>query len=823
MDFGVKPSSTSPQPGFYKENVNVVWDYFGDVFRVGLTFNSTAVYARKPVIIDSESVRRTITSIYVDQTLGNVLFDSSFSKLLNQQVSSTNPQTFADLPGPLKYIHNGLIFTANYNKVAAGNRKFLILGDTTSGDYWIKDTVNFNAFGKSLACLAAAGNWQFTYKDSSDYSSNKIDVTESELNNYVGVLLVSSNNNGQINITSNALTNLQNFRNKGNGIFVITSTGATVNNLTTAQTAQPNSYFNTANQVATLFGTWFSGTINRTKTVTVLNAKGISAAFIPLYNNMADTDIINPISDGSMIQMNEFDPLVTKESLYSANFNSGLGKANFIVLNSLGNTAAYTYTYVIDPNSDGLIQFKDLTGNLVTQLNIGRYNTAIVDVKLDGGTMFPFLSGFIYKNNLKIGEFKYDNANGGSVTKMYAGNGTPIPLSNNDVIRGVITTPFDFESDLTIVRNQPSIDGIYNYASVVKTITPFVGSNILPKNQVLAGFKLIGSLVPTLQLGSPFKTPALNIKYIRDYLNNNLRYPERLVNIYDTTTDFNNALATYTPPSFSTVFNTWNKFDGDNYYVPPATPPGGSNASGWSYDAANKQIVQSINTTNFNGVLSKEAYFSFDLDVVVQSSDTVSDNAVCVIAAGRYDGNQVHTLSVVINRGLSGDGNSDANIMLVLDYKTPRQVIVAKSLLNNEFTPWNNSFKRVHISRRNNIFVFQFSKWNSLVLDSTQTITLDMQANASQFSNLLSYKTSYGFGSYKQKDSKFYNMVYGGVLDNNALLNYQTNEIYYWTGTAWSKLEGMTIADVYGAPRVLQPTLDGLTAYYINKDGTISK
>lgn len=821
MDFGVKPSSTSPQPGFYKENIRVDWEYFGDVFRVGLTFNSTQVYARKPVINDSESVRRTFSSIYVDQALGNVLFDSSFSKLLNQQVASTNPQTFADLPGPLKYMYNGLMFTANYNKVASGNRKFLILGDTTSGDYWIKDTVNFNAFGKSLACLAAAGNWQFTYKDSSDYSGGKIDVTESELDNFVGVLLVSSNDNGQINITSNAVTNLQKFRNKGNGIFVITSTGATVNNLVAAQTAQPSSYFNTANQVAIAFGTWFSGNINRTKAVTVLNAKDFG--FIPLYNNMADTDVINPISSGSSILMNEFDPLVTKESLSGANFNSGLSKANFIVLNSIGNTAAYTYTYVINPNSDGIIQFKDLTGNLITQLNIGKTNTAIVDIKLDGGTMFPNLSGFIYKNNLKIGEFKYDNSSEGSVTNLYAGNGTPIPLSNNDVIRGVITVPFDFESQLPVVRNQPSINGIYTYAGVIKAITPFVGSSVLPKNQVLSGYKLVDTLMPHLQLGAPFKTPALNIKYIKNYLNNNLNYPERYVNIYETTTEFNNALATYTPPPFSTVFSNWPRFDGDNYYIPPVTPPAGSNATGWIYNAPAQRIVQTITTDNFNGVVCKEIYDCFDLDVVVQSSDTVADNAVCVIAAARFDGNLMHTLSVVINRGLSGDGNSDANIMLVLNYKTPRQVIIAKNLLNNEFTPWNNAYKRVHISRRSSVYTFQFSKWNSLVLDSTLTMTLDMRVNPSQFSNLISYKTSYGFGSFKQKDSRFYNMVFGGVLDNKVLLNYQTNEAYYWSGTVWNKLTGMTIADVFGAPRVLVPSIEGVAAYYINKDGTIIK
>lgn len=236
--------------------------------------------------------------------LGNVVYDGGFPKFYNQRVPNDN-YTFDTLPAGHKFLHNAILFCANPEKVAQGNRKVLVIGDRTS-TYRI-DGYTSSDFGKSIDIVAETTGFEIHKRNINHFPNNIVLLSLSELEEYAAVIYFSTASTDKATseslIAQDTIQNLVTYRENRNGLIVITDHGPNLNTIEEAINTSGGGFFVGANRLITNFGAWFSGDYNR---------QSVNVGFLrdnygdhPLYNGMSDSEFIFAGGSESEVRLNE--------------------------------------------------------------------------------------------------------------------------------------------------------------------------------------------------------------------------------------------------------------------------------------------------------------------------------------------------------------------------------------------------------------------------------------------------------------------------------------------------------------------------------------
>lgn len=822
MTITVKHKATYPKPGRYDSPVTVEWEFGNSVRKIAHSINDLEPVISEYIAYDTLSPPTPFIAVTQDGA-GNVCYDGGFPKFYNGGFVG-DPTTFNELTASYKYLYNALMFIANKDKFAAGNRKILIIGDANSGRaYNVKDSTG-NSFNGSLTKFSKVNlndvpgdNWIFSYKTPSDYAAGLLDPTLTELEDYVACVMFSTVTTAVPQITDNGTNDLVSYRRQGNGLMFITDHGAVITDIETAKNGTYSGFFRTANKVTVNFGAWFTGNYNRSP---------VNVGFLrneygdhPLYNGMTDAESIFAGGSESKVIVDEtielLDPLTFGSTIVD---QPGINNLNFLLLGDEGEIITVRYVYIIGDTE--LLYFKDVDDvTLIDTVNIGFSNSLIVDIGFNGELVDATVKGLLYLNDLLIGEFIDDES--GTLVDWYAGAGNPLFVDNGDVIRAVVDTPFSLEETLTVVRLQPDLTGVNSLSDIVSKLTPIVPT-IKTKDVLKATINRINSELTSLTYKN---NHAVNVKTIKDFMRGDYKLPSTEAYIYDTAEDIDDALAVLVPPTPKEIFDGWDRIRNDEYYPKGQSIPSGNEAAAWTWNESLQSAVMPLNTVGFMGFVSDDLVDYYDHAVTLKSDAADDDGNGLILAFSREDGIN-HMLIAMVNTGYNGHGGRDvagaANVSIIYKAGGAGQVygtILKSSNLDDVKINWLGRYKRVSVQRRGDTFNVKFSLWNTL----TYAEELNLSVNLDDHVELERFKgpKNYGYYNHSQANSYFLDVDYYSGLLRDIIIDARSNKVYkYRIGTGWELLPDVTPHGVYGTPREL--ISPNGSRFLLNKDGTVT-
>lgn len=456
-------------------------------------------------------------------------------------------------------------------------------------------------------------------------------------------------------------------------------------------------------------------------------------------------------------------------------------------------------------NSDGT----DITNTVV---NIGLANNIILDLLVDGESQQTNITGNLFCNAKKIGDFIWSPIEGYTVN-WYMGQNRPIYVRKNDVIKATITSTPSAQITVTVNRLEPDVldvDCLSRFIGGIKDFAPL--SN--PRNRLTGAMAYIST---ETTLAHSIRE-SVNIRRIKEYIRNRAILPTADALIFGTTESVNNALLTIVPPTPAEIFSSWARFSQNDYYPKGSTIPPGSEAAAWYWDDAISAAVMPLNTNTFCGFVSDELVDYYDHEATLTSTNGDDDWNGLVLAFDRASNGVNHTLSITA----SCDGTNGTvptiqpNLQIRYNYST-----ILKSNSNNDIrgNGWSGKTKRIKVSRRGDQFTIQSSRWSEYVFDQSLT----MEINLTEFPQLERFRgpKAYGYCNISQPYSSFGSIKYYGGILRDTIIDAVKNQVYrYKFGVGWQLMSGVTAQDVYGAPRALIGT--DAKSYMLEIDGSIT-
>jgi hypothetical protein len=383
---------------------------------------------------------------------GNVVYDGGFPKFYNSRLADNTGPGFSGLTAAFKFLYNALNYTTNPTKL----KKVLVLNDqVVSGSYSAKSTVG-NGFKDSLEYIAGIAGFDIVIKDADDWGG-QIDIPLAELNTYSCMILMSTVSAENFNvITQSSVQDIVSFRESGNGIIMVTDHGLDLADITAA--SQPHVGFYTfANRIAVNFGAYFTGDIDRSP---------VNIGFIrqnygdhPLYANLLDTEDFFAGGSESTVVVNDVETFAP-ETLPSLTLSTaGRQTVSFLVVLDDGSVDTIQYVFTINEG-----EFIGVLGENNALNNRYQYNTTrnrfIGDLRLTTPGLGT-VQGDIYKNNVVVGSF--------SVTDelvVYTWNNDYPVINQGDVVRFMVTFPFNYQYETTIIKDNDNTPQRMNMAAI---------------------------------------------------------------------------------------------------------------------------------------------------------------------------------------------------------------------------------------------------------------------------------------------------------------------------------------------------------------------
>lgn len=706
-----------------------------------------------------------------------------------------------------KYLFNAIRWVANPAKA----KKMLVLGDISiaqGGAYCVKDT-GASGFLTSMQRIASACGFTVDVKDVSDYGGVKLNCTLAELNAYALVVMfstASAANNPEL-ITPAAVADLQQFRLQGGGLIFITDHGIyPIDNVNQVTAPEGAGFYGTANRVIANFGAFFSGNYDRVP----VNVGFLRSKYgdHPLYSGMSDAESIAAGGSESKIVLATFPKWTAANIPALALSESGVNSIKVIAVLKDGTIETYSFVYVIATGE--ILQFRNGQGALFTQFPESLESTRDFTVEVLGAGLGTMV-GDILLNETKVGEIGY-TANGGSTCVFYIGSSALIRVVKGDVFTAKVTSPFQYARSLNVNRIQPVIKGA-SLAQIIQGLRTGATNAPLPAATIRKTMADLTALNP----GSPLvyqPDSSRNVKSLRLNVGKDPALPETTGFIFGTSADAAAAMTTLVPPSNATIFNTWDRFGGNQFFKGGVGVTG--EAAQWVWNESKQAAVISVNSGDWTGFLSLDLVENYELDVIVQSDDADDDMNGIVLAYDRTDGNNNRLVLCLCQAGLTPVASHSLNI-----YSGPSATL--KNLVNNNFAgtthAWSGKFTRVKVSRKGDYFKILASNWNSMELNPASLIeyTLTSDALAQKFKG----PKAWGFCNISQASSFFKLNDFSGGKLYDIVVDVQANKVYRFDNNAWSVLAGVKAQDIYGAPRTLVNSQTG-KSFRLNTDGTIT-
>lgn len=456
------------------------------------TSDGTAPTLAKYIAYDNLTPPNPFIAVVQDGK-GNAVFDGGFPKWYNG-ASDPSWTAFGQLSGSFKYFGNALNFIANPAKVAAGNKKVLILGDANSGgNYSIKDTTP-NGFKTSFDQICGIMGYIPTYKTGSDYAATILDPTYAELDQYACLVVMSSVLTDAQLITNAAVSNIAAFREAGNGVFIITDHG----------TGSSVGFYKTANFIASNLGVYFEGDYNRVP----MNVGYLRQTYgdHPLYANLTDNESIHAGGSESRVFVT---PTTTYNQGALPNITTklnGISTFRFLLQKLDGTIETTSATYAI--NIQEPVKFVDNSSNIILGVTPTFKRSYDININLNNVSFGTTISGLIKVNSVVVGTFS--GTNGVPVyswTNTTSGNN--VTLSETSVIEVEVQNPIQFFKSISVpVAKEPNLP--LSLAKLINRINKYDLAETSPFDVIRQAPAKLG-LPPSNRL-------AKEIKDVRTYL-----------------------------------------------------------------------------------------------------------------------------------------------------------------------------------------------------------------------------------------------------------------------------------------------------------------
>ncbi len=716
------------------------------------------------------------------------------------------------LTAAYKYLFNAIRWVSKTSMLEAGIKKILILGDASgTQNYKVKGTATTD-FETSLRNLCTAVGFTPTIKDVTDYPGGLLNATLAEMNQYDCILLMGSASGSTALITTSMIQDIQTYRQQGGGVIMITDHGPNINDVAGAYPPPGGvGFFHMVNAVAVNFGAWFSGTYDRVP---------VNVGFLrsnygdhPLYDGMTDAESIAAGTSESRVSVTnptQYRPPIAPITIS----NQGVNTVRAMVQLKDGTMEAYSFVYVIATGQ--LIIFRDAEGVEINALPASLSSKVDFNVELVGAGLGT-LVGDVRLNGKTVAQLSFDTTDG-SVQKWIGGGSNQLFVNKGDVFEARITSPFSYTRNLPVNRYVPNLASLRKLPDIVKELRGNGFSTSKPKQTVLDAVNYMTREFPAIGY-TPKGDYARDIKQLQGFWSTEPTKPDQGVYIYSTLAAAQEAMGRLSPPTPEQVFNSWDRFTTNDYFVGGVGATG--DAASWQWNSTLGAAVQSVNSATWNGFISPDLVDSYELDVVIKS-DNADDDTNGIILAFNRENNINHRLILALNQG----GNAPAASHSIGLYSTSTQHLVLNDFAgrkSNAAFPtdggWRGKFSRVKVTRSGNYFKVLASQWNSLVLDpaSLMELTLDDTALQAQFKG----PKAWGFINYSQSQSYFTLRSYKGGPLKDVVVVAATGAVYFYGSNGWELIVGTTAKDVFGYPRKLTNPETG-ASFQINANGTIT-
>lgn len=437
------------------------------------------------------------------------MYDGGFPKFYNSRAPGiVAPE---QLDASFKYFYNAMRFIENPTKVAAGNRKVLVMGDAISGQSYRVGGTATSDFYTTLSQLASICGYQFTFKERNAWGT-QINATLGELEQYCAVILFSTvhqNAGAAFLISPECIDAMMTYRENGNGIYVITDHGPVLNTIQEATTGNPGGFFATGNALITGFGAWFSGNYNRTP----VNVGFLRSTYgdHPLYNGMTDTESIYAGGSESRVNVATFES-VSPEDVGPISVGNGRTVVQVAAVLTSGEIVTsravfWVVSFKVSFDSSGAIFDNGQT------LDVGVLSIVNLVSKIVGDPEGP-AQGTIFRNGQSIGTLSYDAATKTS-TQTLTGGGSSIIVQDGDEIKVTLSVPLALTSAIIINRFQPDLPVTASLPSIMDILREW-RPNLTNIRRIRRMINQIASQNPSA--GVSFKkTLPSNIKLLRNH------------------------------------------------------------------------------------------------------------------------------------------------------------------------------------------------------------------------------------------------------------------------------------------------------------------
>lgn len=461
--------TTDKVPGWYGGAITVNITFPPNGRKAIITRDDVAPVLSEIIAYDKDpntQARRPFLAVTQDGR-GNVVYDGGFPKYYNNNVAGTQvPTTFAQLNGSCKFFHNALKFCANPTKVAAGNNKVLVVGNTIDGEnfhmkYSMRNNVgpsDFQATGMydSWTPAATIAGFALTYMTADDFAGNIIDLTYSLLDQYCMVVYQASFPiyDQTSRHTSRTPTEVATYRAAGNGVFIITDHCGDIYTSVADAVARRSVFASDAILMAAPYGAYFSGNYDRTP-VLVGDIRAENGDH-PLFANIANNEYIIGAASESIVFVDEhLTDEVDPNTVHTYNLNTaGSYRINALIQMQDGSIMAKPFRYDLIDASNLLLRDPRnrtigstlTTGKRAFDLN-AFYNIANA----------PTLTGYVMRNDVKHGTFVL-NGQGSMSIKWCTGTGSPCAIKSTDKIGFSIEAPFLYNMETTATLRDITAD-----------------------------------------------------------------------------------------------------------------------------------------------------------------------------------------------------------------------------------------------------------------------------------------------------------------------------------------------------------------------------
>jgi hypothetical protein len=299
--------------------------------------------------------------------------------------------------------------------------------------------------------------------------------------------------------------------------------------------------------------------------------------------------------------------------------------------------------------------------------------------------------------------------------------------------------------------------------------------------------------------------------------------PEIEAFVYGDIDTFNEQQTVYAPPTMNTVFNSWARFDGNNYFADKDVTGITVNANSWEFLTEPNRVSMPKNVTPYNGFLSPQELENYTFEATVTSPHSDNDNIGLVIAFVRLDTDNDgvedtnYSLTAVRTRG--GMEPKDGWGVMYNVSTGPTHTngglggkIVSEKIIGSTTTAnWNGVETRIKVVRTGDTIKCYATDWNNTsTYEASSEIIIDLDSDP----DLHKFKGAkrYGYMSFSQPNSTFIDINFDGGIDTSTMMyiDWDTGIVQVWTYNVdhW-EISSSTIQEVLGYVRIVTNPVTG--------------